>query len=67
MSKPSTKAEFDFLGYLYTCTPAQLRGVWEKEKRANRLIYVQLVLDEAARRCFDTTDWVVTTERDPLA
>lgn len=68
MSKPPTEAErANFRLYLRNCTDRQVRGVWEKEKRANRQVYTQMAIYEAARRCLDTTDWVVTNDRDPPA
>lgn len=43
----------DFNGFLRNCTDAQIRGVYEKEKAADRDDYVALVEAEAARRGID--------------
>jgi hypothetical protein len=40
----------EFCSYLRNCTDAQVRGVYEKEKRAGRDAYVALAEVEAQRR-----------------
>lgn len=47
----------EFSGYLSTCTDAQVRGVWEKEKSARRRDYARLATDEAERRGISTYGW----------
>jgi hypothetical protein len=40
----------EFCGYLRACTDAQVRGVYDKEKKAGRDAYVALAEMEAERR-----------------
>lgn len=40
----------EFSAYLRACTDAQVRGVYEKEKTADRQAYAELALIEATRR-----------------
>lgn len=40
----------DFMGYLKQCTNAQVRGVYEKEKKANRIHFAVLARAEAEKR-----------------
>lgn len=40
----------DFSGFLFNCTDAQVRGVYDKEKAAGRDEYVALAELEAIRR-----------------
>lgn len=40
----------DFNGYLRNCTDSQVRGVYEKERAANRRGFAQLAEEEAQRR-----------------
>ena len=40
----------DFKGYLRGISADQVRGVYEKEKAANRRVYTRLAADEAQRR-----------------
>lgn len=40
----------EFSDYLRNCTDAQVRGVWEKEKKADREVYIVLAEIEAERR-----------------
>jgi len=50
MATISKKDREDFAGYCRNCTDAQVRGVYEKEKKANRKVYAQIAADEAKRR-----------------
>lgn len=52
MTKPMMTADDirEFSGYLRNCTDAQVRGVYEKEKKAGRDVYVALTEIEAERR-----------------
>lgn len=45
---PKDKREFE--AYLRGCTDAQVRGVYEKEKKAGRRGYANLAIAEAGRR-----------------
>lgn len=40
----------EFCGYLRSCTDEQVRGVYDKEKKAGRDEYVALAEEEAIRR-----------------
>jgi hypothetical protein len=40
----------EFRGYLKLCTNNQVRGVYEKEKKAGRDDYAELAVAEAERR-----------------
>jgi len=40
----------EFTGYLQACTDAQVRGVYEKERNAERDEYAELAKNEAIRR-----------------
>lgn len=44
------REESEFRGYLRHCTDNQVRGVYEKEKIANRTDYMRLAEIEAAHR-----------------
>ncbi len=46
--KNSDRSEFK--AYLRACTDNQVRGVYEKEKRAGRRGHMRLAMDEAERR-----------------
>lgn len=48
--KTSAEEIRDFNAYLASCTDAQVRGVYTKEKSANRDAYAALAEAEAARR-----------------
>ena len=48
--KLSAKDIREFNEYLTNCTDDQVRGVWEKEKRAGRDTYAELAVAEANKR-----------------
>jgi hypothetical protein len=51
MSEPISANDIrEFCGYLRNCTDAQVRGVYDKEKKAGREEYVALAELEAVRR-----------------
>lgn len=50
----SDKAEFN--AYLRACTDAQVGGVYQKERAANRRGFAQLAAEEAQRRGFDVRE-----------
>jgi hypothetical protein len=51
MSDPISANDIrEFCGYLRNCTDAQVRGVYDKEKKAGRDEYVALAELEAVRR-----------------
>lgn len=47
------KDRTEFKAYLRDCTDQQVRGVYEKEDRANRPDYAALAREEAAKRGID--------------
>lgn len=50
MSKLNKRDRKEFSQYLAQCTDDQVRGVYEKEKAAQRRAYSSLAKDEAAKR-----------------
>lgn len=59
---------YEFSLYLRNCTDNQVRGVWEKEKQANRENYAALAEFEAARRGIVLEGWAMKklTKADTL-
>lgn len=47
---PSKQDREEFESFCCNATDAQLRGIYEKEKTAKRYVYVNIVVNEAARR-----------------
>jgi len=47
---PSAREVREFCLYLRNCTDRQVRGVYEKEKKAKREVYMALAEVEAERR-----------------
>jgi hypothetical protein len=60
MAEKITEADLrDFSAYLLNCTNAQVQGVFDKERRAQRMRYAALAEVEAARRG-------ITLDRSPI-
>ncbi len=55
MTAPTKAEREDFAGYLRNCTDAQVQGVYDKEKAANRRVYAELAVQEAAARKIELT------------
>ena len=50
MTRVTEKDKAEFRAYLKACTLAQVRGVYDKEKAANRRVYANLARDELLNR-----------------
>lgn len=53
MNRVTAQDKEEFQGYLAACSDRQVRGVYEKEKQANRRAYAQLAKEELVRRGLD--------------
>jgi len=50
---PTKEDKADFADYVRGVTDKQVRGVYEKEHKANRRAYAQIAVEEGLRRGFD--------------